>query len=137
MRKIIVALVLFLNCLSTIFGQTEPTVKHLHYSPIHGKGFRCENPKQKFNRALYGSNTAFRVETGDFPEFAMYLPGMGGNCKIGLINGSKSKWISEAKAIETIYEDGAMFYQIKGRIIRLCNLEIKSHSSLYLRRNVD
>lgn len=125
MRKIIVALVLFLNCLSTIFGQTEPTVKHLHYSPIHGKGFRCENPKQKFNRALYGSNTAFRVETGDFPEFAMYLPGMGGNCKIGLINGSKSKWISEAQTIETIYEDGAMFYQIKDELLGSAILKLK------------
>ncbi|PWK29199.1 uncharacterized protein DUF608 [Arcicella aurantiaca] len=125
MRNIIALLFLFFGCVQTIFGQTTPIIKHLHYSPTHGKGFRCENPKQKFNRALYGSNTAFRVETGDFPEFAMYLPGMGGNCKIGLINEGKSKWISEAKNIETIYEDGAMFYQIKDDLLGSAILKLK------------
>jgi hypothetical protein len=32
-----------------------------------------QNGTNRFNRALYGSNTAFRVEAGDLPEFAMYL----------------------------------------------------------------
>lgn len=100
-----------------VSAQIKPVVKNLHYQPFQGNGFVCVNPKQKFNRALYGGNTAFRVEAGDFPEFALYLPGMGGNCKIGLLNGSKSKWLSEAQKIQTVYQDGAMYYKIQDELL--------------------
>src|SRR5687767_14930534 len=50
-----------------------------HRENPHGNlpGFEIINGKHRFNRALYGTNTAFRVEAGDLPEFATYLPGMG------------------------------------------------------------
>lgn len=66
----------------------------------------------RFNRALYGSNTAFRVETGDLPEFAMYLPGMGGNLQFGWLRGGNSKWLIKAKQIKAIYRPGSMLYEI-------------------------
>lgn len=40
------------------------------YRP-EGETFVTENGKLRFNRALYGSNTGFRVEAGDLPEFAL------------------------------------------------------------------
>jgi hypothetical protein len=84
-------------------------IRTIHYKP-EGKDFVCVNPTRRFNRALYGTNTAFRVEAGDLPEFAMYMPGMGGNFKFGLMKGSESKWLIDAKNIKAIYRPGSMLY---------------------------
>lgn len=91
-------------------------IRTIHYKP-EGKDFVCFNPTRRFNRALYGTNTAFRVEAGDLPEFAMYIPGMGGNFKFGLINGNESKWLIDAKNIKAIYRPGSILYEIKDPIL--------------------
>jgi hypothetical protein len=51
------------------------------------------------------------------PEFAMYMPGMGGNFKLGLVNGKDSKWITEASKINTKYVLGTMQYEIQDLIL--------------------
>src|SRR6478609_798587 len=82
--------ILFFLLPIVIFGQEKElktTPRKIHYVP-DGDGFLLKNGSRKFNRALYGSNTAFRVEAGDLPEFAMYMPGMGGNMKLGLTDGT-------------------------------------------------
>ncbi|MDP4189360.1 MAG: hypothetical protein Q8905_15015, partial [Bacteroidota bacterium] len=56
----------------------------LRYHP-DGGDFVITNGNHRFNRALYGTHAASRVETGDLPEFALYMPGMGGNFSFGLI----------------------------------------------------
>jgi len=89
----------------------------LHYLP-EGGDFTCVNGKLRFNRALYGGNSAFRVEAGDLPEFAMYLPGMGGNLKFGLARGNQSKWLIDSKYIKAIYRPGSMIYQIKDSLLQ-------------------
>ncbi|HEY0039923.1 MAG TPA: DUF4450 domain-containing protein, partial [Flavisolibacter sp.] len=81
--------------------------REIHYKP-DGEDFVLVNGKRRFNRALYGGNTAFRAEAGDLPEFALYLPGMGGNLKFGLIKGDK---------IETRYRPGSMIYRIKDALL--------------------
>ena len=91
-------------------------VRRMHYES-QGTDFVCVNPTRRFNRALYGTYTAFRVESGDLPEFAMYLPGMGGNCKFGLINGNKSKWLTDIKNIKAVYRPGSMLYEIKDSML--------------------
>lgn len=88
------------------------TEREFHYRP-QGNDFVTINGKRKFNRALYGANTAFRAEAGDLPEFALYMPGMGGNCKLGIISKDKSKWLSEAADIKAVYRPGSMIYEIK------------------------
>lgn len=85
--------------------------RSIRYQP-NGQDFVINNGTRRFNRAIYGTNTAFRVEAGDLPEFALYLPGMGGNLKLGLINGTESKWLIDAKAIEARYRAGSMLYTI-------------------------
>jgi len=90
--------------------------RKVHYLP-DGKDFICVNPHLRFNRALYGTNTAFRVEAGDLPEFAMYMPGMGGNLRFALINKEKHKWLIEAKTINTRYRPGSMIYEIKDPLL--------------------
>jgi hypothetical protein len=88
----------------------------MHYQP-QGKDFVLYKGTRKFNRALYGGNTAFRVETGDLPEFALYMPGMGGNCKIGITVNGKSRWLTTADQIKTIYRPGTMLYEIKDSLL--------------------
>jgi hypothetical protein len=87
-----------------------------HYRP-EGNDFVTVNGTYRFNRALYGTNTAFRVEAGDLPEFAMYMPGMGGNLKFGLIKGDSSKWLIAAKNIKAIYRPGSMLYEVKDDLL--------------------
>lgn len=88
----------------------------LHYR-AEGTDFVIVNGKMRFNRALYGTNTGFRVETGDLPEFALYMPGMGGNFKFGLIAGNNSKWLIDAKYIKATYRPGSMLYEIKDPLL--------------------
>ncbi|WP_114790828.1 DUF4450 domain-containing protein [Niabella yanshanensis] len=118
-----------LTCfISTLSAQTSATLWHnkertLHYKP-EGYDFVLHSGTKKFNRALYGTNTGFRVEAGDLPEFAMYMPGMGGNCKIGITVNGKSKWISEAAHIKTVYRPGSMIYEIKDPLLNNGTLTI-------------
>lgn len=106
----------FLLCSMATFGQEKQVLRKIHYAP-DGNSFVLKNGTRKFNRALYGSNTGFRVETGDLPEFAMYMPGMGGNFKLGILNGKDSKWITQASKIETKYVLGTMHYEIEDAIL--------------------
>lgn len=90
--------------------------RSLRYHP-EGNDFVITNGERRFTRALYGTNTAFRVEAGDLPEFAMYLPGMGGNIKFGLVNQDSSKWLIDAKNIKARYRPGSMLYEITDPIL--------------------
>ena len=122
------ALVLFVFFYANSYGQQAVKPWHgiqreIRYQP-DGGDFVIHNGRRRFNRALYGTNTAFRVETGDLPEFALYLPGMGGNLKFGLIAGDKSKWIISASSIEARYRPGSMIYVIKDTLLGKGTLNI-------------
>ncbi|QKJ29777.1 DUF4450 domain-containing protein [Mucilaginibacter mali] len=112
-------------------AQTQPSLKlwhgierELRYHP-DGQDFVINNGKRRFNRALYGTNTAFRVEAGDLPEFALYLPGMGGNLKFGLVSGTESKWLINTASIEARYRPGTMIYTIKDPMLGNGTLNIQ------------
>ena len=75
----------------------------LHYTP-DGEGVTTTNGKARFNRALYGAHTGFRVECSDRTEFGIYLPGMGGNLLLTLPEG----------ACEARYLPGRMEYRQGG-----------------------
>ncbi|RYZ50491.1 MAG: DUF4450 domain-containing protein, partial [Chitinophagaceae bacterium] len=90
--------------------------REVHYRP-DGDDFVLVKGDRRFNRALYGGNTAFRAEAGDRPEFALYLPGMGGNLKFGIIKNGQSKWIIAADKIETRYRPGSMLYTVKDKLL--------------------
>jgi len=99
------------------------TPRQLRYYP-EGSDFVINNGNLRFNRALYGTNTAFRVEAGDLPEFAIYLPGMGGNLRFGLMNKSGSKWLINAKNITARYRPGSMIYTISDPMLGIGNLQL-------------
>ncbi|WP_308991081.1 DUF4450 domain-containing protein [Mariniflexile litorale] len=105
-------------CLFLCFGfviqgiSQEINTRKIHYVP-DGESFVLKNGSRKFNRALYGTNTGFRVEAGDLPEFALYMPGMGGNFKLGISTNVVSKWITDCDSIKTRYIQGTMHYEIR------------------------
>ncbi len=83
----------------------------LRYTP-DGGDFVIVNGDEFFNRPLYGGSSPFRVDGGDEPEFSFYLPGAGGNLRLGLSTQSGMKWLHEAERIEARYSNGSMIYQI-------------------------
>lgn len=104
---------------ATVFSQENywhQEKRKIHYKP-KGEAFELVNGSRKFNRALYGTNTGFRIEAGDLPEFAMYMPGMGGNFQLGIISEENSKWITEADDIQTTYIPGRMGYKISDKLL--------------------
>jgi hypothetical protein len=111
-------LVAVIFCSQTLCAQTlwHNKERKVHYLP-EGNDFVCVNPHLRFNRALYGNNTAFRVEAGDLPEFALYMPGMGGNLQFALVKESKQKWLIKADSIKAIYRAGSMIYEIQDSLL--------------------
>ncbi len=90
--------------------------RSIRYQPDEGD-FVISNGERRFNRALYGTNTGFRVETGDLPEIGFYLPGMAGNLKFGIGNAESSLWLIDAEQITTRYRPGSMIYEISDPIL--------------------
>ncbi|MGV3766927.1 MAG: DUF4450 domain-containing protein [Chitinophagaceae bacterium] len=115
---------LLLPALSLLFAELNAQRK-LHYKP-DGNSFVKVSGERKFNRALYGTNTGFRVETSDLPEFALYMPGMGGNLRFFLRNGNRSKPLTKAGNIQTIYSPGSMEYIVKDELFGSGQLHIKA-----------
>jgi len=88
----------------------------MRYRP-DGHDFVIQNGGEFFNRPLYGRNTAFRVDAGDVPEFLLYLPGRGGNLRLGLHVPAGTKWLHEAVSIEARYRPGQMLYVIRDPLL--------------------
>lgn len=110
----------------TAYNQTplwHNAARTIRYQP-DGEDFVIVNGTRRFNRAIYGTNTGFRAEAGDKPEFALYLPGMGGNLKVGISKGDTSIWITQAANIEARYRPGSVHYIIKDPLLGNGTIEI-------------
>lgn len=110
------------------FNQSQSGLWHnqertLRYLP-DGTDFVITNGNRLFTRAIYGTHTAFRVETGDKPEFALYMPGMGGNFKLGITHNGNNIWLNDAKNIEARYRAGARIYTIKDPVLGNAKLHL-------------
>jgi hypothetical protein len=123
MKKIFYILTLLVASYQILFAQTTDSTqwwhgiqRELRYKP-DGADFVITNGNRRFTRALYGTSTAFRAEAGDLPEFALYMPGMGGNIKFGLISKDSSKWLINADKITARYRPGMMLYDIEDTLL--------------------
>ena len=95
-----------------IFPNLEGNIERpLRYRP-DGADFVIENGAEFFNRSLYGGNTAFRVDGGDKPEFVLYLPGRGGNLRLGVCAPAGAKWLHQAERITSRYRPGELLYEV-------------------------
>src|SRR5690606_18627645 len=113
--------ILCLGCISFSNAQTSgfwhDSIREVHYLP-KGDGFELAHGERRFNRALYGTNTGFRVEAGDIREFAMDMTGMGVKFKLGIAaENGESKLITAEEQIHTLYRPGENSYTIKDPIL--------------------
>ncbi len=119
MRTLISLLLLFIVAISMEaqpMGSWHDKERELRYTP-EGEDFVIVNGDRKFNRALYGTNTAFRIETGDLPEFGLFMPHMGGNIQLGILSGGKSLWLNDAEYVKSVYRAGSRIYEIKDPLL--------------------
>ena len=107
---------LIANVMSQSPGYWHGKERQLRYTPM-GEDFVIVNGDRKFNRALYGTNTVFRIETGDLPEFGLFMPHMGGNIQMGVLFGEKSLWLNDAEYVKSVYRAGSRLYEIKDPLL--------------------
>ena len=100
------------------------TARPLRYTPVEGD-FVIRNGAEFFNRPLYGPNINFRVDAGDLPEFSLYLPGHGGNLKLGISAASGSKWLAQATEVVARYRPGRMIYEVRDPLLAQGSLRIE------------
>lgn len=96
----------------------ENLARPLRYTP-HGTAVLIRNGKQFFNRPLYGPNIPFRCDGGDLPEFSLYLPGHGGNLRLGFAEsvGAGHKWLHEFESVVCTYEAGRLVYRLSDPLL--------------------
>ena len=126
MKTLLTMLLFFIVVTSLVsqpMGNWHNKERQLRYTP-EGEDFVIVNGDKKFNRALYGTNTAFRIETGDVPEFALFMPHMGGNIQLGMLSGGKSLWLNDAEYVKSIYRPGSRIYEIKDPMLGSGSLTI-------------
>lgn len=92
------------------------TTRPLRYQP-DGIDFVARNGKLFFNRPVYGPISSFRVDAGDLPEFSLYLPGHGGNLKLGMAAKGGAKWFAQAAKVTARYRPGRMIYEIRDPLL--------------------
>lgn len=84
----------------------------MQYVP-DGRDFLCINGKNRFTRALYGSNTDYRIETSDKPIFALYKPKNYRSLRFVVETGGKELQLDNASYCEARYGDGLRKYIVK------------------------
>ena len=88
----------------------------LRYTPS-GTDFVITNGTEFFNRPLYGGSSPFRVDAGDRPEFSLYLPGRGGNLRLGMQTSAGVKWLNDAREVVARYRPGSMVYEVRDPLL--------------------
>src|SRR4051812_20905372 len=109
-------------------GKTE---RPLRYTP-QGTDFVIENGPERFNRPLYIRNSAMRVDAGDQAEFSLYLPGRGGNLRLGFRaggDGAEAKWFDQAKQRVARYRPAEMVYEIRDSALGELTVELLTLAS--------
>lgn len=86
----------------------------LRYTP-DGEEFVITNGDKRFTRAIYGTNTGFRFETSDFPEFGLYMPNLGGSVYMAIATPTATTWIKDMESIESRFKSGQRTYIIKDK----------------------
>ena len=87
-------------------------IRTLQYRP-DGESFVCVNGKNRYTRALYGSHTAFRVETSDYPIFATFEKNNNKNIRFVYICVNDTLPLEIADFCESRYTPGKRSYKVR------------------------
>ncbi len=118
MKKVILSVLFICLVLFTSGQEIDPSLwwqgkeRELRYRP-DGEEFVIVNGNKRFTRAIYGTNTGFRFETSDFPEFGLYMPNLGGSVYMAISTPISTVWINELELIESRFKSGQRRYIIK------------------------
>ena len=113
---------LFLLLMLITFGQStlatnsgpvwwQDKERELRYVP-DGEAFVNTNGKARFSRAIYGTNTGFRFETSDYPEFGLYMPNFGGSVYLAVQVNGKTTWIKDLATVSSRFVSGLRTYDV-------------------------
>jgi hypothetical protein len=102
---------------------TNNVSRPLRYWPIKGD-FVITNGAEYFNRPLYCLNSGFRIDGGDRPELSLYLPGRGGNLRLGIKTSVGIKWLDAAAQIVMRYRPGSLLYEIHDPLFGEAGLDL-------------
>ncbi len=113
----------------------EQVMRPQHYLP-QGESVYTINGKARYNRALYGAHTGFRLECSDRPLFGIYLPGMGGhlslmpretNCKATYTAGKMRYDQSDVRIEAQVMREGTdvALWRIENRSLREQRIEVQ------------
>lgn len=105
-RGLLVPFLLFFTLLSHASGRRQ------NYYPV-GRELVCVNGSNRYTRSLYGSHSAFRLETSDRPVFALYRKGDCRNIQLYLnIDGTDTKLDDDALHCMARYSGGKRTYNL-------------------------
>lgn len=119
----------------------DNVARPLRYTPEAGD-FVITNGSEFFNRPLYGGASAFRIDAGDQPEFSIYLPGRGGNLRLGVATARGTKWLHQAETVIARYRPGSMLHELRDPLLgrgtlRLSALAPRADEGLIVRIETD
>ncbi|MBR2360959.1 MAG: DUF4450 domain-containing protein [Bacteroidaceae bacterium] len=123
MKKLLTIALTLIAILSGCSSDKVHYERSVRYQP-DGEDFVIVNGDRRFTRALYGGHTGFRVETSDVPEFALYLPRMGGNLTFSVKVGEKELSLNDAARIECRYRPGTRLYKITDPLLGEGSIEM-------------
>lgn len=123
MKNGILTAVILLTGICAFNGFTEK--RAAHYRP-EGRSAVTVNGPARFNRALYGAHSGFRLECSDTPEFGIYLPRMGGNMLFTLPRGDCEARYAPGKMIYTQGGVGLEAQVMRGYDLALWSLSNRS-----------
>lgn len=118
LRKIFLSATLASLAAITIAANDE--IRPRHYSP-DGLSAVCVDGKARFNRALYGAHSGFRMDCSDMPEFGIYLPRMGGNLRLTLPEGKCTARYTPGRMN---YEQGGV--EVEAQVMRSSDMALWS-----------
>ena len=107
MKRIITTSIILLAAVSVMAA----TGRKQHYFP-DGRDIVCQDGDKRYNRALYGSYTEYRLETSDRPIFAVYRSKAHKNIRFRLTANGKTTLLEQTTHAEARYNAGKRVYKL-------------------------
>lgn len=117
-------------CLALSLAMQGQTVRTMHYFP-DGRDIVCLNGENRYTRALYGTNTRFRLETSDRPVFAAYDRAESSNLGFFAVYDGKELNLDSTEWCESRYGRGRRSYVLKDSSWGDGRLEIVALASFF------
>ena len=109
MKKLLLTLTTILVCSTAIHANEK---RKLNYYP-QGREIVCVNGNNTYTRALYGTHTAWRLETSDRPLFATHKKNECRNLRFFIIHDGKALRLDSTSYCKSAYEGGRRYYLLK------------------------